>query len=478
MKQILFVGSEAAPFAATGGLGDVLGSLPNEIAALGGDDVDVRVVLPLYGMVKEEYRAMMRTEAEFTVSLAWRRIYCGIKSLYKDGVTWYFIDNEDYFKRNGLYGHYDDGERFAYFCTAVLEMMRVLNYYPDYMHANDWQSALTVIYAKRKYAQVPEYSGIKTVFTIHNIEYQGIYGFEILGDIFNLHEADRSFVENDGCINLMKGAIQLCDILTTVSPRYASEIQSPEHAHGLESIISMNCYKLRGILNGIDYISYNPKTDASLWQNFTFRSIDKKVQNKVEFQGLMNLPVDPEKPLYAMITRLATHKGLDLVCGMIDRLLCEDIQFILLGTGDGTYEEFFRNLETRHPDKVRSLIMFDRDISRKLYAAADFFIMPSKSEPCGLSQMIASRYGAIPITRETGGLADSIHGYYEDKGKLHGNGFTFANYSSDELYERSLAALALYGDKEKFKKFVSRVMRVDFSWGRSAEEYLRMYEVR
>lgn len=478
MKQILFVGSEAAPFAATGGLGDVLGSLPNEIAALGGDEVDVRVVLPLYGMVKDEYRAMMRTEAEFTVSLAWRRIYCGIKSLYKDGVTWYFIDNEDYFKRNGLYGHFDDGERYAFFCTAVLEMMRVLNFYPDYMHANDWQSALTVIYAKRKYAMVPEYAGIKSVFTIHNIEYQGIYGFEILGDIFNLHEADRSFVENDGCINLMKGAIQLCDILTTVSPRYAGEIQSPEYAHGLESIISMNSYKLRGILNGIDYISYNPKTDSALWQNFTFRSIDKKVQNKVEFQGLMNLPVDPEKPLYAMITRLATHKGLDLVCGMIDRLLAEDIQFILLGTGDGTYEEFFRNLEARYPEKVRSLIMFDRDISRKLYAAADFFIMPSKSEPCGLSQMIASRYGAVPITRETGGLADSIHGYYEEKGKLLGNGFTFANYSSDELYERSLAAKALYEDKEKFKKFVSRVMRVDFSWGRSAEEYLRMYEVR
>ena len=478
MKQILFVGSEAAPFAATGGLGDVLGSLPKEIAALGGDDVDVRVVIPLYGMVKDEYRQMMRTEAEFTVSLAWRRIYCGIKSIYMDGVTWYFIDNEDYFKRNGLYGHFDDGERFAFFCTAVLEMMRVLNFYPDYMHANDWQSALTVVYAKRKYANVPEYANMKSVYTIHNIEYQGIYGFEILGDIFNLHAADASFVDNDSCINLMKGAIQLCDILTTVSPRYAGEIQSAEYAHGLESIISMNSYKLRGILNGIDYISYNPKTDRALWQNFTFRSIDKKVQNKVEFQSLMNLPVDGDIPMYAMITRLATHKGVDIVCAMIDRLLDENVQFVLLGTGEGSYEEFFRNLEARHPDKVRSLIMFDRDMSRKLYAAADFFIMPSKSEPCGLSQMIASRYGAVPITRETGGLADSIHGYYEEKGKLHGNGFTFANYSAEELLERSLAAKELYEDKEKFRKFVSRVMRVDFSWSRSAEEYLRMYEVR
>ncbi|MBQ7010250.1 MAG: glycosyltransferase, partial [Clostridia bacterium] len=251
-----------------------------------------------------------------------------------------------------------------------------------------------------------------------------------------------------------------------------------EYAHGLESIISMNSYKLRGILNGIDYISYNPKTDRALWQNFTFRSIDKKVQNKVEFQSLMNLPVDGDIPMYAMITRLATHKGVDIVCAMIDRLLDENVQFVLLGTGEGSYEEFFRNLEARHPDKVRSLIMFDRDMSRKLYAAADFFIMPSKSEPCGLSQMIASRYGAVPITRETGGLADSIHGYYEEKGKLHGNGFTFANYSAEELLERSLAAKELYEDKEKFRKFVSRVMRVDFSWSRSAEEYLRMYEVR
>jgi len=353
----------------------------------------------------------------------------------------------------------------------------VLNFYPDYMHANDWQSALTVIYAKRKYAFVPEYSGIRSVFTIHNIEYQGIYDFAILGDVFDLHEADRSFIENDGCINLMKGAIQLCDILTTVSPRYAGEIQSAEFAHGLQSIISANAYKLRGILNGIDYISYDPKTDKALAKNFTYRSVKNKAENKTAFQEMMHLPVNADIPMYAMITRLATHKGIDIVCAMIERLLCEDVQFVLLGTGDGAYEEFFRNLEGKYRDKVRSLIMFDRDISRKLYAAADFFIMPSKSEPCGLSQMIASRYGTVPITRETGGLADSIHGYYEENGKLCGNGFTFANYSAEELLDRTLAAKGLYADKEKFEKFVSQIMRVDFSWARSANEYLDMYQV-
>ncbi|MBR2453551.1 MAG: glycogen synthase [Clostridia bacterium] len=477
MKKILFVGSEAAPFAATGGLGDVLGSLPKEIAAAGGENVDVRVVLPLHAMVKDEYRAEMKTEAEFTVALAWRRLYCGIKSLKKDGVTWYFIDNEQYFKRTALYGQFDDGERYAFFSTAVLQMMQVLNFYPDYMHANDWQSALTVIYAKRKYAFVPEYSGIRSVFTIHNIEYQGIYDFAILGDVFDLHEADRSFIENDGCINLMKGAIQLCDILTTVSPRYAGEIQSAEFAHGLQSIISANAYKLRGILNGIDYISYDPKTDKALAKNFTYRSVKNKAENKTAFQEMMHLPVNADIPMYAMITRLATHKGIDIVCAMIERLLCEDVQFVLLGTGDGAYEEFFRDLEGKYRDKVRSLIMFDRDISRKLYAAADFFIMPSKSEPCGLSQMIASRYGTVPITRETGGLADSIHGYYEENGKLCGNGFTFANYSAEELLDRALAAKGLYADKEKFEKFVSQIMRVDFSWARSANEYLDMYQV-
>ena len=475
MKKILFVGSEASPFAATGGLGDVLGSLPREIAALGGENVDVRVVLPLHAMVKDEYREKMKMEAEFTVALAWRRLYCGVKSLKKDGVTWYFIDNEQYFKRGALYGEFDDGERYAFFCTAVLQMMQMLSFYPDYMHANDWQSALAVIYAKRKYAFVPEYSGIKTVFTIHNIEYQGRYDFAILGDVFDLHVADRSFVENDGCINLMKGAIQLCDILTTVSQRYAGEIQSEEFAHGLQSIISANTYKLRGILNGIDYSSYDPRTDKALKKNFTDRSVKNKAENKLEFQKQMQLPVNADIPMYAMITRLATHKGIDIVCPMIERLLYEDVQFVLLGTGEGAYEEFFRNLEGKYRDKVRSLIMFDRDISRKLYAAADFFIMPSKSEPCGLSQMIASRYGAVPITRETGGLADSIHGYYEEDGKLCGNGFTFRAYSADELLERALAAKTLYRDKEKFKKFVSQIMRIDFSWSRSAKEYLDMY---
>ena len=477
MKQILFVGSEAAPFAATGGLGDVLGSLPKEIAAAAGDDADIRVVIPLYEAIGEEYRSQMRLEAEINVKLAWRNLYCGIKSLYKDGVTWYFIDNEQYFKREALYGHYDDGERFAFFCAAVMEMMAAVSFYPDYMHANDWQSALTVIYAKRKYGLMPGYADIKTVFTIHNIEYQGIYGFEILGDVFGLDASDTQIVENNFCINLMKGAIQCCDILTTVSPRYASEIRSAEFAHGLESIIESNSYKLCGILNGIDYVSYDPKTDKSLWVNYSSRTPDKKKENKTELQKMLGLPVDKNIPMFAMITRLAAHKGLDIVCDAVERILERDVQLVVLGTGNFEYEEFLRDLQERYGNKVRSLIMFNRDMSRKIYAAADFFIMPSKSEPCGLSQMIASRYGTVPITRETGGLADSIHGYYEENGKLLGNGFTFANYSAMELYDRVDAALWLYSDTEKFLKFVTRVMRVDFSWKRSAVDYLKMYGI-
>ena len=478
MKQILYVGSEAAPFAATGGLGDVLGSLPNEVASAGGDDVDVRVVLPLYGSVKQEFRREMKLEAEFKVQLAWRWVYCGIKSLSRGGVTWYFIDNASYFKREGgLYGHFDDGERFAFFCSAVMEMLRVLSFYPDILHANDWQSALTVIYAKRRYGLMPGYCDIKTIFTIHNIEYQGKYGFEILGDVFGLSAEDRSIVENDGCINLMKGAIQCCDLLTTVSPRYAGEIQSPEYAHGLEEIIRRNNYKLRGILNGIDYTSYNPKTDPALPVRYSSRTPEKKRENKIVFQKSMALPVDPDKPLFAMITRLAEHKGLDLVRAAIDRILSEDLQFVILGTGEYGYEQYLHGLESRYRDKVRSIILFDRELSRRIYAAADYFIMPSKSEPCGLSQMIASRYGAIPITRETGGLADSIHGYWEENGRLHGNGFTFANYSADELYDRVRAALGLYADQDKFRRFVTRVMRTDFSWEHSARQYLALYGV-
>ena len=476
-KKILFVGSEAAPFAATGGLGDVLGSLPAAIADAAQDGVDVRVILPLYASVSDKYRAEMREECVMRIPLAWRSLYCGVKSLYRDGVKWYFIDNEDYFKREKLYGYYDDGERFAFFCTAVMETMQRLNIFPDYLHANDWQAALTVIYAKRRYAHIPACAAMKTVFTIHNIEYQGVYDPAILGDIFALSGDDALTVMQGGAINLMKGAIECCDLLTTVSRRYAEEIKTPEFAHGLDEVIRRNSGKLSGILNGIDYLAYDPKTDPAIPVRYSSRLPDKKAENKTAFFREMGFDGGEEKPLFAMITRLASHKGVDLVCEIADRLLERDVRFAVLGTGDPGYESFFRELEARHRDKARSLILFDRALSRRLYAASDFFIMPSKSEPCGLSQMIASRYGSIPITRETGGLADSISDYGEEDGKLTGNGFTFRDYSGEKLLDRIDAALRLYRDREKYLRYVTRVMRIDFSWSKSAKKYLELYGV-
>ncbi len=477
MKKILFVASEAMPFAATGGLGDVLGSLPAAIKAGYGDDADIRVVMPLYKNIPQEWVGMMKTVAEFTVSLSWRRQYCGVKSLEKDGVIYYFIDNQYYFFRDSLYGSYDDGERFAYFCMAAVDMLGVIGFYPDILHAHDWQAALSVVYLERKYRQIRGYENIRTVFTIHNIEYQGKYDFAILGDVFALGGDSRSIMEYGNCINLMKAAIVCADRVSTVSPRYAQEICTPEYSHGLDAILRENSGKLCGILNGIDYNYYNPKTDPSISQNFTYRSIAKKAENKKALQRETGLPENDKIPLIAVISRLASHKGIDLIAEMIYNVLGNnDVQFVVLGKGEGAYENFFCGVQSAFPDKARALLTYDRELSKRIYAAADIFLMPSKSEPCGLSQMIASRYGAIPVTRETGGLYDSIKGYWEHDGKIDGNGFTFANYRSDELLDRTLAAIALWNDSGRRAKLVSKIMRTDFSWNISASKYIEMYD--
>lgn len=475
-KKILFVGAEVMPFAATGGLGDVLGSLPEALAAYD-PTADVRVVMPLYSAIGDKYRAEMKTEAVFDVALAWRRQYCGVLSLEKNGVKYYFIDNEYYFKRPGLYGQYDDGERYAFFCTAVMDMMPVLGYFPDILHAHDWQAALSVIYLKRKYSRDARWSGMKSIFTIHNIEYQGKYDFYILGDVFALSDYDRSTVEWDGCINLMKGAVVCADRVSTVSPRYAGEIMRPEFSHGLDGVLRENAGKLRGILNGIDYSYYDPATDPVLAQSYTAADPDGKYACRASLRADLSLPDDPDRPLIAVISRLASHKGLDIVREALGGILRDTgAQFVVLGKGEAQYEDFFRALEHEFPDSARALITYDRDLSRRIYAAADIFLMPSKSEPCGLSQMIASRYGAIPVVRETGGLYDSIHGYWEDEGgNMHGNCFTFAGYTSGELYERTLAAVSLWRDPAKRKKFIEKIMSVDFSWRASAAEYASMY---
>jgi len=475
MSKILFVGAEVMPFAATGGLGDVMGSLPTAIKAAD-SDCDIRVVMPLYSAIKDEWRSQMETVASFEVKLAWRRLYCGVKSLLKDGVTYYFIDNEYYFARKALYGEFDDGERYAFFCMAVLEMMDKIGFYPDILHAHDWQSALSVIYLNCLYKWRREYENIKTVFTIHNIEYQGYYSKDILYDVFALGNDCYNLLEYNGCVNLMKGAIVCADKVSTVSPRYSDEIRTPGYSHGLHYIINQNHHKLCGILNGIDYEYYNPEKDNVIAANFSSDDLSGKKNDKKELQKSLGLPENAETPLLAIISRLASHKGLDLVAEMVYNLLeNNDVQLVVLGKGEACYEELFKNLENRFPNKARALIEYDRDLSKRIYAACDIFIMPSKSEPCGLSQMIASRYGAIPVVRETGGLYDSIKGYWEKDGELMGNGFTFANYSSDELYDRIVAAVALYNDKEKRTSFVKKIMNTDFSWNISAKKYLEMY---
>ena len=475
MKKILFVGAEAMPFAATGGLGDVMGSLPAAISAAD-SDVDVRVVLPLYGAVGEKWRSQMTFLGSFDVILAWRRQYCGVYSLVKDNVTYYFLDNEFYFNRTTLYGNFDDGERYAFFCKAAVDMLGFVGYYPDVLHAHDWQAALSLVYLDTKYRHINGYQNIKTVFTIHNIEYQGKYSFDILRDVFDLSDWDRHIVEYDGCINLMKGAIVCANKVSTVSPRYAEEIKSAEYAHGLEKVLEENSYKLCGILNGIDYDFYNPQTNSGIAKNFSEDSIYDKYENKIALQREIGLPENKNIPIISVISRLASHKGLDLITEMVYNLMYErDAQLVILGKGEAIYESFFTDLERAFPNKVKALMTYDRDLANRIYAATDIFLMPSKSEPCGLSQMIASRYGAIPVTRETGGLYDSIKSYYEADGVIYGNGFTFYDYSAAVLRRRTDDAINLWFNEEKRMALIYKIMTTDFSWGASAHRYIEMY---
>lgn len=479
-KKILFVGAEVMPFAATGGLGDVMGSLPAALHAKYGENADVRVICPLYDKIPAATVESMETEAVFTLKLSWRNQYCGIRSLVKDGVKFYFVDNEYYFKRGALYGHFDDGERYAYFCRAVLEMMEKLNYYPDILHANDWQAALSVVYLKTEFGfRNDHYRAIKTVFTIHNIEYQGQYDFSILQDVFDIRPEYYTLMAYDGCINLAKAAVECADRVTTVSPTYANEIMTPTYSHRLHFILARHAGKVSGILNGIDVHYYNPAADSDIPTTYSAEEVSGKVQDKLAFQREYSLPEDADAPMMAVISRLAAHKGIDIISGVLRTVLDTHprAQFVVLGTGEGQYENFFRQLEKDYPDRVRAFITYNRALSKKIYAAADVFLMPSRSEPCGLSQMIACRYGTVPVVRETGGLYDSIKPYYEDADGMHGNGFTFANYEASELQERTCAALDLYErDPDKFAALRHRAMTTDFSWDVSAGKYMDMYQ--
>ena len=473
VNSVLFVASEANPYLGSGGLADVIGSLPKTLAANG--KYDVRVVMPLYGDISDKYRSQMRFLMNFNVPLAWRNQYCGVFTLKADGVTFYFIDNEYYFKRSGLYGFYDDGERFAYFSKAALEMMVHLDYYPEILHCHDWQTALSVIYLKTLYANRYGYDHIKALFTIHNIEYQGKYGYDCLGDLFGLPESVKPALDYDGCLNLMKGAIQFSDRFSTVSRMYANEIKNPFFAHGLQYAICENEFKLTGILNGIDETVYNPETDEKLFRNYSAEDTSGKAVCKKELQKMLGLPEKDDAPLISIISRLVPAKGLDLVKCVIEELLAENVQVVILGKGESDYEDYFRILAERYSGKCRAIIAYNKDLASKIYSASDIFLMPSKQEPCGLSQMIACRYGAVPVVRATGGLFDSISPYNNDTRK-GGNGFVFGNYNAHEMLYVIKDAVYTFGNKDEWRGIMKRAMTTDFSWEKSSGEYEKLYD--
>lgn len=467
-RKILFAASECTPFIATGGLAEVIGSLSKSLAQ--DEEYDVRVVLPLYSDIRGDYRQRFTYLGNINVPLGWRNQYCGIFSYEESGVTFYFLDNEYYFCRGGCYGYYDDGERFAFFSRAVMEILGFLQFYPDVLHCHDWQSALAAIYLKTIYCHRREYSLIRAVFTIHNIEYQGKYSLDVLEDLFGISNDYRYLLEFDGCANLMKAAIECSETFTTVSPTYAEEIKRAEYAHGLQGEVERNAFKLRGILNGIDVKSYDPATDPALFAPYSAENPAGKEVCKAELQKMLGLPVRADVPVVAMISRLVAHKGLDLVRAAIEELLADDVQFVLLGTGDSEYESYFKDLANRYKGKAVSIIAFNGDLSRKIYSGADIFLMPSKSEPCGLSQMIASRYLTVPVVRETGGLYDSIKPY-----GAGGNGFTFAAYNAGDMLYVLREAVSLYKNKPEWQKLMIKAGTTDFSWQRSAEEYKKLY---
>ncbi len=469
--KILYVTGEAAPYAASGGLGDVMGSLPAELRACG-DGYEVAVILPLYAQVSAAHRAEMVRIAEFTFPYAWRTSYCGVYKLSARGVDYYFIDNEQYFKRPNMYGQFDDGERYAYFCHAVIEFMLRTGYIPDVLHANDWQAALSVVYLKTRYRAHEELHGIKTVFTIHNIEYQGRYGMHSLGDIFDIGYEDAGIMEYSGDVNLLKGAVVCADRVTTVSPSYAKELSDPYFAYGLEYIIRDSAHKMSGIINGLDVDYFNPERDDIPFP-FTPDTVKEgKAKNKALLQESLGLPVSPDTPLIAMITRLTEGKGVDLVLHVFEELLEQNVQFVLLGTGDKRYEQVFEVLCARHGDRARALLKFDRALSKQIYASADIFLMPSKTEPCGLAQMIACRYGTVPVVHGVGGLADSIIPFGEEGG----NGFVFRNFNAHDMLFRLKEALELYENETALDALRKSAMTTDFTWRASAAKYIELYQ--
>mgnify|MGYP000535015552 FL=1 len=472
--NILYVTSEAVPFCKTGGLADVAGSLPQSLAA-NGDRVSV--ILPLYQSVADAWRDRLHFERYTYVRLAWRSLYCGLFSYERQGVTWYFVDNEQYFKRPELYGYYDDGERFAFFCRAVTELLPLLPEKPDVVHCNDWQTALVPIYIHDEAVREEFYKSVRTVITVHNIEYQGRYGRETVEDLFGLDAGwfTGGTLAFDGDVNLLKGAIVTADAVTAVSPTYAQELKYAYFAHGLESVMQMVEGKLHGVLNGIDMERYDPASDPNLTANYSLRRMAGKAKDKAALQRMMGLAERKDTPVVAMVSRLVSHKGLDLVCETLDYFMEKDMQLVVLGKGDGKYESFFSWAQAKYPGRVAVHLGYSESLAMQIYAGADLFLMPSKSEPCGLSQMIAMRYGAVPIVRSTGGLADTVKSC--QVGQSDGTGYLFGDYDAGAMLSVIGQATGLYrGDRAGFDTVRQRGMTEDFSWTRSADSYRHIYE--
>ncbi len=468
--RILYCTSEANPYAGSGGLADVAASLPKTLRQRG---IDCRVVMPLYGTIPQYLRDGMHYITNFTVPTAWRRQYCGVFWAEYDGVTFYFIDNEYYFKRSGLYGFYDDAERFSFFSRAILEMLPYIDFHPDLIHTNDWQTALVPTYYYFFYSKNPWYHNIKSLYTIHNIQYQGMYGWEVNTESVGIPEDCTKMLEMDGKLNMSKGAIETSTRVSTVSPSYAKEILDPWFACGLDQILKHRAYKLCGILNGIDNDSYNPATDFHMYANYTPEYPQGKEECKRRLQERLCLAQRGDIPLIAMVTRLVSHKGLDLVRGGIEHILDNyDVQFVVLGSGDKEYEDYFWYLQSKYPGRVCFCHGYVPELARKIYAGSDIFLMPSKSEPCGLSQMIALRYGSIPVVREVGGLRDSIH----DSQDGYGNGFTFRNYDILDMNNALQRAIGGYWNRDGWRALVYRAMTSDNSWARSAGDYINVYQ--
>lgn len=474
--QIVFASAECAPFVKTGGLGDVAGSLPAALVRAG---AEVIVMVPKYAAIKDEYKAQMEHFSDFYVSLGWRNEYCGLEKLEHDGVTYMFIDNERYFARDYPYGFFDDGERFAFFSKAITESLQHLpaGFECDILHCNDWQTALAPVFLREFYQGLPLYDRVKTVFSIHNVAFQGQFSDTVMEDILGVAHipAAASQLRCDACsINYMLGALRYADAITTVSPTYANEIQTPEFGEGLDGVLRERSYALQGILNGIDVAGFDPATDKRIAANYTVEDRSGKAVCKAKLQEELGLEVRDDRPLMVMVTRLTRQKGLDLVMYALDRILAGGVQVAVLGTGDRDYEDGLRYFQDKYPGTMAARIEFDPALSQRMYAAADMFLMPSKFEPCGLSQIIAMRYGTLPIVRETGGLKDTVIPYNEFTGE--GTGFSFSNFNGDEMGDAVFRAARLFWDNhDAWNQLVTQAMSQDFSWTRSADKYLDLY---